>query len=185
MMWYMMLTLVFLFKQKTAYEMRISDLSSDVCSSYLSRREDAGDVLGSWWSIERRSGERIAKHISAGRAPISGRPECEGCSRKDWSTREAFADRRQRTSHVRIRSSRPPVRAGCHVVRRLRHGRGRHRVPVHRCGERPYNDAHDREDREQGAECRPKSHARNISHRRQHTQMPSQDRKSTRLNSSH
>src|SRR3546814_10895174 len=85
MMWYMMLTLVFLFKQKTAYEMRISDLSSDVCSSYLSRREDAGDVLGSWWSIERRSGERIAKHISAGRAPISGRPECEGCSRKDRS----------------------------------------------------------------------------------------------------
>src|SRR3546814_9045153 len=28
----------FFFKQKTAYEMRISDLSSDVCSSDLSRR---------------------------------------------------------------------------------------------------------------------------------------------------
>src|SRR3546814_8766354 len=26
---------IFFFKQKTAYEMRISDLSSDVCSSYL------------------------------------------------------------------------------------------------------------------------------------------------------
>src|SRR3546814_4929222 len=33
----------FLFKQKTAYEMRISDWSSDVCSSDL--RRDAGDVI--------------------------------------------------------------------------------------------------------------------------------------------
>src|SRR3546814_16862838 len=31
-----MLTFVFFFKQKTAYEMRISDWSSDVCSSDLS-----------------------------------------------------------------------------------------------------------------------------------------------------
>src|SRR3546814_13384569 len=30
---------VFLFKQKTAYEMRISDWSSDVCSSDLARQE--------------------------------------------------------------------------------------------------------------------------------------------------
>src|SRR3546814_9235742 len=30
--------LVFFFKQKTAYEMRISDWSSDVCSSDLARR---------------------------------------------------------------------------------------------------------------------------------------------------
>src|SRR3546814_1868636 len=32
-----MLGLVFFFKQKTAYEMRISDWSSDVCSSDLAR----------------------------------------------------------------------------------------------------------------------------------------------------
>src|SRR3546814_8114414 len=32
-----MLCVVFFFKQKTAYEMRISDWSSDVCSSDLSR----------------------------------------------------------------------------------------------------------------------------------------------------
>src|SRR3546814_10684880 len=31
---------VFFFKQKTAYEMRISDWSSDVCSSDLSRQSD-------------------------------------------------------------------------------------------------------------------------------------------------
>src|SRR3546814_3516962 len=37
---------VFFFKQKTAYEMRISDWSSDVCSSDLTRRYNA-NVLGS------------------------------------------------------------------------------------------------------------------------------------------
>src|SRR3546814_1728458 len=33
--------LFFFFKQKTAYEMRISDWSSDVCSSDLSRHRDS------------------------------------------------------------------------------------------------------------------------------------------------
>src|SRR3546814_6563617 len=35
-----MLVYFFFFKQKTAYEMRISDWSSDVCSSDLARIED-------------------------------------------------------------------------------------------------------------------------------------------------
>src|SRR3546814_8880632 len=35
-------TSVFFFKQKTAYEMRISDWSSDVCSSDLQLQESAG-----------------------------------------------------------------------------------------------------------------------------------------------
>src|SRR3546814_7621457 len=35
---------VFFFKQKTAYEMRISDWSSDVCSSDLSRLAGEDDV---------------------------------------------------------------------------------------------------------------------------------------------
>src|SRR3546814_11184835 len=38
----MMGGLLFLFKQKTSYEMRISDWSSDVCSSYL---DDAGALV--------------------------------------------------------------------------------------------------------------------------------------------
>src|SRR3546814_8683538 len=38
---------VFFFKQKTAYEMRISDWSSDVCSSDLPMREDAIFLLAS------------------------------------------------------------------------------------------------------------------------------------------
>src|SRR3546814_5230541 len=36
----------FFFKQKTAYEMRISDWSSDVCSSDLYRRDDAALLIG-------------------------------------------------------------------------------------------------------------------------------------------
>src|SRR3546814_4619778 len=36
---YCVLIVFFFFKQKTAYEMRISDWSSDVCSSDLSRRD--------------------------------------------------------------------------------------------------------------------------------------------------
>src|SRR3546814_6099954 len=37
--------LFFFFKQKTAYEMRISDWSSDVCSSDLQSRRDERDAL--------------------------------------------------------------------------------------------------------------------------------------------
>src|SRR3546814_10157509 len=38
--------LFFFFKQKTAYEMRISDWSSDVCSSDLCKKDDACDIVG-------------------------------------------------------------------------------------------------------------------------------------------
>src|SRR3546814_2109779 len=44
----------FFFKQKTAYEMRISDWSSDVCSSDLTARQRSGNrgivmaVTGNW-----------------------------------------------------------------------------------------------------------------------------------------
>src|SRR3546814_4061014 len=37
-----MVCVFFFFKQKTAYEMRISDWSSDVCSSDLSKPEESG-----------------------------------------------------------------------------------------------------------------------------------------------
>src|SRR3546814_5185289 len=53
--------LVFFFKQKTAYEMRISDWSSDVCSSDLLVRElierwrgDPGSTYQSWFLWEER-----------------------------------------------------------------------------------------------------------------------------------
>src|SRR3546814_4024226 len=40
------MSFVFLFKQKTAYEMRISDWSSDVCSSDLGGEGGRGDQPG-------------------------------------------------------------------------------------------------------------------------------------------
>src|SRR3546814_3469964 len=40
--------LFFFFKQKTAYEMRISDWSSDVCSSDLSARVRTNLLIGAW-----------------------------------------------------------------------------------------------------------------------------------------
>src|SRR3546814_6301651 len=40
-----MMCFVFFFKQKTAYEMRISDWSSDVCSSDLYCRPKSGDKM--------------------------------------------------------------------------------------------------------------------------------------------
>src|SRR3546814_4069992 len=48
---------IFLFKQKTAYDMRISDWSSGVCSSDLERkgrkRATAISTLGlPWWSLD-------------------------------------------------------------------------------------------------------------------------------------
>src|SRR3546814_10875726 len=43
-----MLFFIFFFKQKTAYEMRISDWSSDVCSSDLRRRSNPEPALGGW-----------------------------------------------------------------------------------------------------------------------------------------
>src|SRR3546814_20722044 len=51
----------FFFKQKTAYEMRISDWSSDVCSSDLLGRDETGtNLLLCWWRQSRTDigGER-------------------------------------------------------------------------------------------------------------------------------
>src|SRR3546814_10096804 len=55
----------FFFKQKTAYEMRISDWSSDVCSSDLCR------PTGS-----RRSGSPAGRRKAGRRSPCSRRAKC-------------------------------------------------------------------------------------------------------------
>src|SRR3546814_9848085 len=61
----------FFFKQKTAYEMRISDWSSDVCSSDLSQPFDATEqpahVRGHVVERRRREVEHVA--VELGRAP--------------------------------------------------------------------------------------------------------------------
>src|SRR3546814_7529105 len=57
--------LCFLFKQKTAYEMRISDWSSDVCSSDLDAR---GDVL--YVGKARVLRNRVANYVQWDKLPI-------------------------------------------------------------------------------------------------------------------
>src|SRR3546814_8356170 len=67
-------SVVFFFKQKTAYEMRISDWSSDVCSSDLLVKEGtlvkAGDVLAKLSDDEERAQVAVAqaKLAQAGRS---------------------------------------------------------------------------------------------------------------------
>src|SRR3546814_6059126 len=63
--WYVFVVLVvfciFFFKQKTAYELRISDWSSDVCSSDLARPEADGTItlLGRGSSCINTGGEKV------------------------------------------------------------------------------------------------------------------------------
>src|SRR3546814_10506062 len=62
------------FKQKTAYEMRISDWSSDVCSSDLPKMlSDAIGSPGPWSSAERRLAPIVALVVCAWiTAPLLG-----------------------------------------------------------------------------------------------------------------
>src|SRR3546814_1373685 len=54
--------LIFLFKQKTAYEMRISDWSSDVCSSDLQRVDPVAQLADrSGLAVERDALREIAR----------------------------------------------------------------------------------------------------------------------------
>src|SRR3546814_6676772 len=67
-----MFCVVFFFKQKTAYEMRISDWSSDVCSSYLLSLEG---IL-----VAPTSGAPVAKSRMRGREGHLGGRLVAGCS---------------------------------------------------------------------------------------------------------
>src|SRR3546814_2132044 len=61
--------LFFFFKQKTAYEMRISDWSSDVCSSDLCASSSTAATIPSGWSIRAipSSGRRVSGSAHDGR----------------------------------------------------------------------------------------------------------------------
>src|SRR3546814_13422394 len=60
---------IFFFKQKTAYEMRISDWSSDVCSSDLEEPARAAEAF---------NGALPCLHIDDGGPVIPGQPSYEG-----------------------------------------------------------------------------------------------------------
>src|SRR3546814_3043785 len=94
---------VFFFKQKTAYEMRISDWSSDVCSSdlilildlRLERPQPLGDETPHGLD-QRVEGFGVQRHVSlrrhAGLVPASNRSEerrvgkeCVSTCRSRWS----------------------------------------------------------------------------------------------------
>src|SRR3546814_1417830 len=62
-------SLFFFFKQKTAYEMRISDWSSDVCSSDLPRLPTAR------WPRHRRPAHRQSRCQPDSQSPPTRRPE--------------------------------------------------------------------------------------------------------------
>src|SRR3546814_8192747 len=76
--WVVLCVFFFFFKQKTAYEMRISDWSSDVCSSDLgNKRKGRAMRIGIrelicivvvlaippvfWWSIYRKMDEQVTR----------------------------------------------------------------------------------------------------------------------------
>src|SRR3546814_10239399 len=81
----------FFFKQKTAYEMRISDWSSDVCSSDLSPG-DPGEEF-SLWALVLLTKRRISKSLRSSERPARtvrseerrvGK-ECVSTCRSRWS----------------------------------------------------------------------------------------------------
>src|SRR3546814_4203150 len=92
---------IFFFKQKTAYEMRISDWSSDVCSSDLRRRRSMNDcdyVARIRTDTTCRKQVQIARHLFQRPVDLAGRrsfvdrseerrvgKECVSTCRSRWS----------------------------------------------------------------------------------------------------
>src|SRR3546814_8880254 len=98
---------IFFFKQKTAYEMRISDWSADVCSSDLVDLDSAGRISALGQEVRAcalgqasaalmgasaigRSGAEIAAARDALRAYLAGEGETPG----DWPGLDVFAPAR-------------------------------------------------------------------------------------------
>src|SRR3546814_7013444 len=80
MIWWnenLLIFVFFFFKQKTEYEMRISDWSSDVCSSDLKGDRDARQVLS---LLHRRQGDR-RQHRSRSTGQVLRQARDAGCVR--------------------------------------------------------------------------------------------------------
>src|SRR3546814_3092809 len=78
----------FFFKQKTAYEMRISDWSSDVCSSDLGGNRKASAAISIWCSMSSEPLEAAAAITASSSARSEERrvgKECVSTCRSRWS----------------------------------------------------------------------------------------------------
>src|SRR3546814_1590212 len=103
----------FFFKQKTAYEMRISDWSSDVCSSDLSslmpNRSSSSEAPRRLSQVVTAS-VRIADFDAPGFAASASRRSLTGLGRKGWwrilstMVRDPAADRRSEEHTSELRS---------------------------------------------------------------------------------
>src|SRR3546814_20054416 len=99
----------FYFRQKTAYEMRISDGSSDVCSSDL---RDRLGLLGHPWPVARRVGVAAAGAAARPGAGLRvGRPVGVDDHRRAGGASEGYR--------------RPRLQGGEDAHRKARHRRGR------------------------------------------------------------
>src|SRR3546814_7293015 len=67
--WRCVYMLFFFFKQKTAYELRISDWSSDVCSSDLAPRDGGQHPQDRRQDERQRRHQRPADHLPAAEGP--------------------------------------------------------------------------------------------------------------------
>src|SRR3546814_1453143 len=96
----------FFFKQKTAYEMRISDWSSDVCSSDLGSGRAAGGA-------RRRTQHGRGVEYGAAARPIVQKKPCARRGRTDptWRRGESCGERPSRSSILRSEERR--VGKGC------------------------------------------------------------------------
>src|SRR3546814_7192753 len=92
------LIIFFFFKQKTAYERRISDWSSDVCSSDLPRTEDPGTTRGPWSPPQAPSRPRRLP-------PPAGRRTVDQQAGRDHQARVGIEVRRREQPDDRYRQS--------------------------------------------------------------------------------
>src|SRR3546814_1271375 len=93
----------FFFKQKTAYEMRISDWSSDVCSSDLKKASEEADKKGY---------KRAKREVSAPQIPVRRAPQLAPDAPK---TMDEALDRAVRDEEVKIGRASCRERVGKYV----------------------------------------------------------------------
>src|SRR3546814_1977890 len=189
------LSLFFFFKQKTAYEMRISDWSSDVCSSDLDRlpvdiarlvrseeRRDPADLRGLAAAPERiEAADPILLAVLAGvfvGASGHARLDQPGADRvdADIGARKLLRGGLDEADHPRLRRR---IGRSTRARAQARHARGAHDRPLAALDD-PRRGVLDREDRADQVD------AQNL--RPQLGRAPAQrseESRSTRLNSSH